>query len=434
MTTLVVTQLWGDAILDVARVPPRGSFDAAGRPLLEKGLLRCDDEDARVELDGASTSLRTLVAGGDALAGADGAWRYEIPLGARAFVPRHGVVFRVERVPSIAPVPAERLKHIDRAFAGVLASVLFFVFSASLAARVLGLLGYFPVAPGATDLARESLPVLRLVLDTPAPVPPAPPRVVAVVKPGGEPDAGAGSKPRGEEGARGTKDGVRRQTKGGAHKTKTDKEVANATGVLGAMKESGRDIVALIGRGPLSGGANDNVGMLYGDTRADMRGPGGLGLRGDKKGGGGDSLNPSGWGPRGRGPGGSGGGDKPGNLGPRGNGREAKIDIGGEEVLVFGSLDPSVIDGVIKRHLEQIQYCYQRQLGAKPGLHGKLVVNFTIESDGRVSQARMKSSTMGDAVVEECVADRFAKIRFPHPKGGGTVAINYPLLFKSTGN
>ena len=63
----------------------------------------------------------------------------------------------------------------------------------------------------------------------------------------------------------------------------------------------------------------------------------------------------------------------------------------------------------------------------------KSVENFTIESDGRVSVARTKSSSMGHKGVEACISDRFMKIRFPQPKGGGIVTVNYPLLFKSSG-
>ena len=43
------------------------------------------------------------------------------------------------------------------------------------------------------------------------------------------------------------------------------------------------------------------------------------------------------------------------------------------------------------------------------------------------------SKIMGDANVEKCVDDRFLTILFPKPKGGGIVAVNYPLLFKSAG-
>jgi hypothetical protein len=35
--------------------------------------------------------------------------------------------------------------------------------------------------------------------------------------------------------------------------------------------------------------------------------------------------------------------------------------------------------------------------------------------------------------VEGCVAERFQALRFPAPRGGGMVTVNYPLLFKSSG-
>lgn len=143
-------------------------------------------------------------------------------------------------------------------------------------------------------------------------------------------------------------------------------------------------------------------------------GNGGIGLKGD--------------GTKGRGTGASGQG---GGVFGKGKG-DASTSFGGEETVVMGSLDPALIDAVLKRHAEQIKYCYERELPKKPNLAGKLVVNFTIASDGLVTQAKMKSSTMSDNTVEGCVAERFLKLRFPQPKGGGVVNVNYPLLFTNS--
>ncbi len=48
-----------------------------------------------------------------------------------------------------------------------------------------------------------------------------------------------------------------------------------------------------------------------------------------------------------------------------------------------------------------------------------------------MSAARIKSSTLGDSTVESCVTDRVLEIRFPAPKGGGTVTVSYPFVFKN---
>lgn len=147
--------------------------------------------------------------------------------------------------------------------------------------------------------------------------------------------------------------------------------------------------------------------------------------KGEGRGGGGNALSIGGIGTKGRGTGASGSGSGTGRLE-----RSAAIGIGGgEETVVQGSLDPALIEAVIKHHLTPIKYCYERELLKKPDLRGKLVVQFVIGADGQVSGVKIKSSTLNDAEVEACVADRFRKMRFPQPSGGGIVTVNYPLLF-----
>ena len=61
----------------------------------------------------------------------------------------------------------------------------------------------------------------------------------------------------------------------------------------------------------------------------------------------------------------------------------------------MGALDKSLIDAVIKRNMNQIRYCYQRELTKNPSLGGKIVVKFTIAKDGSVSKASIKSLQHG---------------------------------------
>lgn len=98
-----------------------------------------------------------------------------------------------------------------------------------------------------------------------------------------------------------------------------------------------------------------------------------------------------------------------------------------------GTLDRTSIDAVIKRHRSQITYCYQRVLQHNPGLKGDIVVKFVIMKDGSVSKAEIKSSHWSDPnagkKVEAAVTARIQRFRFPEPKGGGIVIVNYPFSF-----
>ena len=95
----------------------------------------------------------------------------------------------------------------------------------------------------------------------------------------------------------------------------------------------------------------------------------------------------------------------------------------------MGALDKSLIDRVIKRHMNQIKYCYQRELTKNPNLGGKITVKFVIAKDGSVSKASTKTSTMGNKAVESCINRRFHRFKFPEPKGGGIVIVSYPFIF-----
>jgi hypothetical protein len=116
-----------------------------------------------------------------------------------------------------------------------------------------------------------------------------------------------------------------------------------------------------------------------------------------------------------------------GNFGPKGEGGIGRI---GGDPIILGALDKSLIDRVINKNMNQIKYCYSRQLNANPTLNGKIVVKFVISGDGSVSQAKTHSSTMtGGSAVQSCINQRFVRFQFPEPKGGGIVIVKYPFLF-----
>jgi TonB family protein len=111
-----------------------------------------------------------------------------------------------------------------------------------------------------------------------------------------------------------------------------------------------------------------------------------------------------------------------------GTGDVALVD---EETVIEGGLDREVIADVIKRNLGQIRYCYERQLSSNKDLYGKVMVRFTIGPGGEVGNPKIDNSTMKSALVEGCILRRVASWKFPLPKGGTTVNVAYPFLFKA---
>ena len=76
--------------------------------------------------------------------------------------------------------------------------------------------------------------------------------------------------------------------------------------------------------------------------------------------------------------------------------------------------------------------CYERALMRQPGLAGKVVLEWTIATSGKVAAARTKTSTLGSAAVESCILASLKGWTFPAARGG-SVIITYPFLFNSVG-
>ena len=119
-----------------------------------------------------------------------------------------------------------------------------------------------------------------------------------------------------------------------------------------------------------------------------------------------------------------------GNFGPKSAGGFGRF---GGNPIIMGALDKSLIDRVIKQHMNQIKHCYQRELNANPTLGGLVTVKFVITGDGTVSSAKTIKSTLsgkGASSVNSCINSRFLAFQFPKPKGGGMVIVQYPFIFQ----
>jgi outer membrane biosynthesis protein TonB len=103
-----------------------------------------------------------------------------------------------------------------------------------------------------------------------------------------------------------------------------------------------------------------------------------------------------------------------------------------QESEVTGGLDREVIAEFIRRNIGHILYCYERSLSANPNLFGKVSVRFVIGATGQVQTQKIGESTLRDNRVEGCILDKISQWKFPTPKGGVQVSVNYPFLFKTT--
>jgi pSer/pThr/pTyr-binding forkhead associated (FHA) protein len=99
---------------------------------------------------------------------------------------------------------------------------------------------------------------------------------------------------------------------------------------------------------------------------------------------------------------------------------------------VQGLLPMEAVRKVVDEHISEVQECYENGLIRNPGLSGKLVVEWTIGTNGRVSKVGTKIATLQSNAVSDCIIGHLKGWVFPKPTGG-TVVVSYPFIFKSVG-
>ena len=116
----------------------------------------------------------------------------------------------------------------------------------------------------------------------------------------------------------------------------------------------------------------------------------------------------------------------PGRGGMRGR-RLAKPAVRIGKPIVNGNLDEKIIHRYVRRKLNRIKYCYEKELLVKPGLSGAIIAQLQISPKGTVLNSTAKG--MGENVAT-CVASVLKTTQFPRPRGGGLVQVRYPFTFR----
>ncbi|MGF1510127.1 MAG: AgmX/PglI C-terminal domain-containing protein [Myxococcota bacterium] len=193
-------------------------------------------------------------------------------------------------------------------------------------------------------------------------------------------------------------------------------------------------VASAMGTGGIGGELKSALGGVTGRQVGDSQGLGGLGTRGSGPGGGGLNMTGVGLGALGTaGRGGGGTGEYGQSAASLGRKKDRDIDIAIGRTIVRGSLPKELIRRVINQHMAQIRYCYEKELTRSPGIFGRVSTRFTIGPNGLVQDAMVPSSTLGNTTVEQCIVSKIKTWKFPKPKGGGVVIVNYPFVLKTSG-
>ncbi len=383
-------------------------------------------------VNGQSTSLQELASQGRTTIS-------PIPPGAKIRVRAGKTTFLVSSVP-------QPRKHVMPLFAALESRVLAY-FAGSLAAH-LGfwlVLEQIPVEDSGANIDLASLEDTSTRTNSASQDDPPPPEEEEKPDDGADESGGTGTAMALEEGKMGKKDSERAE---GQYKMKKEQEdpqlarqqaieQARTAGILGSSAlTQGGAFASLTGTGDISSGFDDGniYGGLLGNEAGEMNGGFGFGRSGFGPGGGGTGWGTIGTGRYGTIGHGSGTGSGYGVGGGRGGmrGRTSSVptvSIG--QPNAQGDLDKAIIRRYIKRNIQKIQYCYEKELLAKPGLAGTVTTQFFITPNGNVASS---SGSGVDGNVASCVAGVIKDIEFPKPKGGGGVQVNYPFTFRPAGS
>lgn len=369
-----------------------------------------------VDLGAERRTLAALIDSGEATAIGGEIYRIPVPEDVQIMMDTGDVIFFGQLTWPGRRVVASRSDSVDYPFLGVMAFMGFLFATIST-------LVYSAPAPADADVIAIPDRFASVILTAPEPEPEVLPTDHVQDEPDPLDEGAAAKEDEGKVGKPDAKVEVAKGDKIELQEQTVNREIVENAGVLGMMSDDSA-LAGVFGTSALNADLIGGLGGVIGST-GHQRGTHGLGSRGSGFGGGGTADALGGLGTRGRGGGDAGYGQGPA-AGPRPEG-----DIGGigGDPIIIGALDSALIDEVIKRHMNQFRYCYQRELNKDASLSGKITVKFVIAGDGSVSRATIKRSSMDSHAVERCLTGRFMKLQFPQPKGNGIVIVSYPFMF-----
>jgi TonB family protein len=94
------------------------------------------------------------------------------------------------------------------------------------------------------------------------------------------------------------------------------------------------------------------------------------------------------------------------------------------------AIDKGLIRTVVRSHVREIRGCYEQGLATDPKLAGRVVVRFTIDPRGTVSEAAVASSDLPPQaqLVQACIVAAVKNWRFPVPPQSTKAEVLYPFV------
>lgn len=86
------------------------------------------------------------------------------------------------------------------------------------------------------------------------------------------------------------------------------------------------------------------------------------------------------------------------------------------------------VESVMQKYGNQLRNCFTAQVPNNPNFGGRVTLNYTIQSNGAISNISTSESTINHGGVEKCLKDSVAGAQFAKPNGG-TCNVRWPLSF-----
>ena len=107
------------------------------------------------------------------------------------------------------------------------------------------------------------------------------------------------------------------------------------------------------------------------------------------------------------------------------------VQSDGDGIAMDGGLDKDQVARVINNHIQEIRTCHDSASRRSGKIEGRIQVAFVIDPSGRVAQIKTESSTVSDPQLSSCIVSRLKSWPFPLPRGGVSVSVNYPFVFRT---
>jgi len=102
------------------------------------------------------------------------------------------------------------------------------------------------------------------------------------------------------------------------------------------------------------------------------------------------------------------------------------------EISTTGRLSKEPIQKVIRTQISSMESCYQSALKRRSDLKGEVVLQITVDPNGRVSKVSLVSSKINDKLLEQSIIQKMKELNFPPSEKSEKVIISLLLKLKAS--